>query len=117
MSAAAVVQGTEAQQLQQTMQARQQEVVCAVAPQPVSYVEASGAYPIVQPVGQVMYIQEDGQQSFVEGQQIQYIQGDGQQVFVDGQQIQHVQEDAQQVFIEGQKEVGAPTELAGQATW
>merc|ERR1719433_2429253 len=103
MSAAAVVQGTEAQQGQQTMQARQQEVVCAVAPQPVSYVEASGAYPIVQPVGQVMYIQEDGQQSFMEGQQIQYIQGDGQQVFVDGQQIQYMQGDGQQALSEGQQ--------------
>merc|ERR1719492_266490 len=103
MSAAAVVQGTEAQRGQQTMQARQQEVVYAVAPQPVSYVEASGAYPMVQPVGQVMYIQEDGQQ-------IQHMQGDGQQALSEGQQIQYVQEDAQQVFIEGQKEVGAPTE-------
>merc|ERR1719273_2548494 len=52
---------------------------------------------MAQPAGQVMYIQGDGQQVLVDGQQIQYVQGDGQQVFMEGQEI-----------------AGAPTELAGQ---
>jgi len=99
MSAAAVPQGAEAQQVQYVMQAPQQGVVYAAAPQPVAFVGASGAFPMAQPAGQVMYIQGDGQQVLAEGQQIQYIQGDGQQV------------------MEGQEMAGAPSELAGQFTY
>merc|ERR1719491_1844982 len=84
------------------MQAPQQGVVYAAAPQPISYVGASGSFPMAQPAGQVMYIQGDGQQVLAEGQQVQYIQGDGQQVFAEGQQIQYVQADGQQVLMEGQ---------------
>merc|ERR1719480_219104 len=95
-----MVQGAEAQQVQYVMQAPQQGVAYAAAPQPVTYVGASGSFPMAQPVGQVMYVQGDGQQVLAEGQQIQYIQGDG-----------------QHVLMEGQEMVGAPTELAGQFTY
>merc|ERR550525_465376 len=78
-------------------------MVYAAAPQPVAYVGASGSFPMTQPVGQVMYVQGDGQQVLAEGQQIQYIQGDGQQVFAEGQQIQYIQGDGQQVLAEGQQ--------------
>merc|ERR1719480_251249 len=95
-----MVQGAEAQQVQYVMQAPQQGVAYAAAPQPVTYVGASGSFPMAQPVGQIQYIQSDGLQVFAEGQQIQYIQGDGQQVLMEGQEI-----------------AGAPTELAGQFTY
>merc|ERR1712039_469569 len=96
---AAVMQGADGQQVQYVMQAPQQGLVYAAAPQPVTYVGASGSFPMAQP-GQVMYVQEDGQQVLAEGQQIQYIQGDGQQVLMEGQEI-----------------AGAPYELAGQVTY
>jgi len=98
MSAAALVQGAEPAQY--VMQAPQQGVVYAAAPQPVAYMGASGAFPMAQPAGQVMYIQEEGQQGAAEGQHIQYIQADGQQVLVQGQEI-----------------AGAPTELVGQIAY
>merc|ERR1719189_1438122 len=113
MSAAAMAPGADASQVQYVMQAPQQGVVYAAAP-PVTYVGASGAFPMAQPAGQVMYVQGDGQQVLAEGQQVQYIQGDGQQVFAEGQQIQYIQADRQQDFMEGQEITGAPTELAGQ---
>merc|ERR1719512_589705 len=72
---------------------------------------------MAQPVGQVMYIQEDGQQVSADGQPIQYIQGEGQQVFVEGQQVQYIQGDGQQTLVEGQEIAGVPTELAGQFTY
>jgi len=85
MSTAAVAQGAEVQQMQYVVQLPQQGVVLAAAPQPVAYMGASGAFPMTQPAGQVMYVQEDGQQVFPEGQQIYYIQGGEQQVLPDGQ--------------------------------
>merc|ERR1719203_2580524 len=86
------------------MQAPQQGVVYAAAPQPISYVGASGAYSMAQPAGQVMYIQGDGQQVLAEGQQVQYVQADGQPVFVEGQEAE----------LAGQFTYAAPDGMEGQ---